>query len=501
MSADSAVTYSSAPYPPKYVPRDHVPVFVPEFEHPEDLVPAEGEAPTFPLPPGFLSPRIRSLSPRALGAEMNAIASSFHRSLHPSGTPPLLPISTSSTSRRAGIPEADTPPWNRPLLATPRPRCEVGESSATAVRRLGPTMAHGVDCSYVETRHRDTEKRMMAALELVNRRVSYQVDVCTRESSEFCTRHHDAQKDRAVLRAEIEVLRNERLAYEQEGIQTREALARSDAHCRALEAQVTVLETQARRLEWQRLVADDFVVDHIMRTQALEAGAHIGTLEDAGKINAECYRARYRKEGDGMQHYKDWIRGNLGERCGCHVFLAQISATKEDDKPEGTQVKDVLIVQDFPKVFPENLPGQPPARQVEFPIDLIPGVAPVARAPYRLAPSEMKELSGQLQDFSDKGFIRPNSSPWETSVLFVKKKDGSFRMCIVYRESNKLTVKYRYPLPRIDDLFDQLQGSSFYSKIDLRSGYHQFRVREQDISKAAFRTLYGHYELQLCLLD
>nr|GFA67294.1 putative reverse transcriptase domain-containing protein [Tanacetum cinerariifolium] len=186
---------------------------------------------------------------------------------------------------------------------------------------------------------------------------------------------------------------------------------------------------------------------------------------------------------------------------GCHVFLAQISATKEDDKPEGTQVKDVPIVQDFPKVFPENLPGQPPARQVEFPIDLIPGVAPVARAPYRLAPSEMKELSGQLQEFSDKGFIRPNSSPWETSVLFVKKKDGSFRMCIVYRESNKLTVKYHYPLPRIDDLFDQFQGSSIYSKIDLRSGYHQFRVREQDILKAAFRTLYGYYELQLCLLD
>nr|GFB68358.1 putative reverse transcriptase domain-containing protein [Tanacetum cinerariifolium] len=163
------------------------------------------------------------------------------------------------------------------------------------------------------------------------------------------------------------------------------------------------------------------------------------------------------------------------------------------------QVKDVPIVQDFPKVFPENLPGQPPARPVEFPIDLILGVAPVARAPYRLAPSEMKELSGKLQEFFDKGFIRPSSSPWETPVLFVKKKDGSFRMCIDYRESNKLTVKYHYPLPRIDDLFDQLQGSSIYSKIDLRSGYHQFRVREQDIPKTAFRTLYGHYEFSVML--
>ncbi|GJX09461.1 putative reverse transcriptase domain-containing protein [Tanacetum coccineum] len=143
------------------------------------------------------------------------------------------------------------------------------------------------------------------------------------------------------------------------------------------------------------------------------------------------------------------------------------------------------------------MPGLPPARPVEFQIDLIPGAAPVARAPYRLAPSEMKELSEQLQELSDKGFIRPSSSPWGAPVLFVKKKDGSFRMCIDYRELNKLTVKNRYPLPRIDDLFDQLQGSSIYSKIDLRSGYHQLRVREQDIPKTAFQTRYGHYEFQV----
>nr|GFA45630.1 putative reverse transcriptase domain-containing protein [Tanacetum cinerariifolium] len=140
----------------------------------------------------------------------------------------------------------------------------------------------------------------------------------------------------------------------------------------------------------------------------------------------------------------------------CHVFLAQISATKEDDKPERKQVKDIPIVQDFPEVFPEDLPRLPLARPVEFQIDLIPRAAPVARAPYRLAPSEMKKLSEQLQELSDKGFIRPSSSPWGAPVLFVKKKDGSFRMCIDYRELNKLTVKNRYPLPRIDDLFDQL---------------------------------------------
>nr|GEX18403.1 putative reverse transcriptase domain-containing protein [Tanacetum cinerariifolium] len=140
--------------------------------------------------------------------------------------------------------------------------------------------------------------------------------------------------------------------------------------------------------------------------------------------------------------------------------------------------------------------GIPPARQVEFQIDLVPGAAPVARAPYRLAPSEMKKLAKQPQELSDKGFIRPNSSPWGAPVLFVKKKDGSFRMCIDYRELNKLTVKNRYSLPKIDDLFDQLQGSSVYLKMDLRLDYHQLRVREEDIPKTPFRTRYGHYEFQ-----
>ncbi|GJR22013.1 putative reverse transcriptase domain-containing protein [Tanacetum coccineum] len=182
---------------------------------------------------------------------------------------------------------------------------------------------------------------------------------------------------------------------------------------------------------------------------------------------------------------------------GCPIFLAHVTTKKAEDKSKEKRLEDVPIVQDFPEVFPEDLPGIPPTRQVEFQIDLIPGAAPVARAPYRLAPSEMKELSDQLKELSDKGFIRPSSSPWGAPVLFVKKKDGSFRMCIDYRELNKLTVKNRYPLPRIDDLFDQLQGSSVYSKIDLRSGYHQLRVREEDIPKTAFRTRYGHYEFQV----
>nr|GFC20919.1 putative reverse transcriptase domain-containing protein [Tanacetum cinerariifolium] len=138
-----------------------------------------------------------------------------------------------------------------------------------------------------------------------------------------------------------------------------------------------------------------------------------------------------------------------------------------------------------------------PTRQVEFQIDLIPGAAPVARAPYRLAPSEIKELSDQLKELFDKGFIRPSSSPKGAPVLFVKRKDRSFQMCIDYQELNKLTVKNRYLLPRIDDLFDQLRGLSIYSKIDLRSGYHQLRGREEDIPKTAFRTRYDHYEFQV----
>nr|GEX00565.1 putative reverse transcriptase domain-containing protein [Tanacetum cinerariifolium] len=170
----------------------------------------------------------------------------------------------------------------------------------------------------------------------------------------------------------------------------------------------------------------------------------------------------------------------------CQVYLAQVMSKKEEDKSEEKRLEDVPIVRNFSEVFPEELPGLPPTRQVEFQIDLVPGAAPVALAPYRLALSEMQELSAQLQELSDKGFIRLSSSPWGAPVLFVKKKDGYFRMCIDYRELNKLTVKNRCPLPRIGDLFDQLQGSRVYSKIDLRPGYHQLRIRDEDIPNTAF---------------
>ncbi|GJY72835.1 putative reverse transcriptase domain-containing protein [Tanacetum coccineum] len=143
------------------------------------------------------------------------------------------------------------------------------------------------------------------------------------------------------------------------------------------------------------------------------------------------------------------------------------------------KLEDILVVREFPDVFSEDLSGLPPSREVEFRIDLISGAMPVAKSPYRLAPTEMQELSNQLKELQDTGFIRPSSSPWGAPVLFVKKKDGSFRMCIDYRELNKLTIKNRYPLPRIDDLFDQLQGSRYFSKIDLLSGYHQLRYAKK----------------------
>ncbi|KAL0557201.1 hypothetical protein IC582_005719 [Cucumis melo] len=175
---------------------------------------------------------------------------------------------------------------------------------------------------------------------------------------------------------------------------------------------------------------------------------------------------------------------------GTWGILASVVDTIEVD----VSLSSEPVVRDYPDVFPEELPGLPPHREVEFAIELEPGTVPISRAFYRMAPAELKELKVQLQELLDKGFIRPSVSPWGAPVLFVKKKDGSMRLCIDYRELNKVTVKNRYPLPRIDDLFDQLQGATVFSKIDLRSGYHQLRIKDGDVPKTAFRSRYGHYE-------
>ncbi|GJV09330.1 putative reverse transcriptase domain-containing protein [Tanacetum coccineum] len=726
MSADFAVTYTSiysearswsilsenpyeeavrqlleqAPHSPEYVPdpielEDHVPVYIPKPEHPEDLVPAEDEAPI-----------------EAYLTKMRAAVPSTYHPLLLSGTPPLLPIPlpAPSTSRRDDIPEADMPPPKRLLLTAPRPGCEVGESStAAAARQPGPTMAHRVDCSSVDTvktRVRDTERRMMAALEVVNLRISYQVDVRSRESSEFYSLHHDAQKDHAAVRVEIEVLRRDRLAYEQESMETLQALARSEAYSRALEARVTVLETQARCHEWQRQDADDRATRHIMRIQALEAGECDDTLEDTGVVavmaEAEASRVRngYNSNSSGPRpaqairecsysellkcqpvdfkstegvvgltrwfekmesvfsvsnctascqvkfatcnlqdnaltwwnahvktttpeaaHAMPWAtlkkmmtdkycsRGEI-KKIETKIWNLKVKGTdvvaynrrfhvkaskpktmqeaiefttklmdekthaygkrqvekkrkyddlsKNNSKPTTSRNKSQNTVilhagnsdrkpyagikkptansstittnnnnnnQKRGKVPPAKVMvvgnARKPRQITSLRFDAIVGMNWLAKYqavivcdekivripwgnetliihgdgsnhgnvtqlniisctktqkymqkgfPIFLAHVTTKEVEDkQLKELSDKGFIRPGSSPWGAPVLFVKKKDRSFRMCIDYQELNKLTVKNRYPLPRINDLFDQLQGSSVYLKIDLRN--------------------------------
>jgi hypothetical protein len=199
-----------------------------------------------------------------------------------------------------------------------------------------------------------------------------------------------------------------------------------------------------------------------------------------------------------------------------HVLLDISSRTMEIDSPEyeptvlylppreyihsctyaatGIKLKDIPIVSEYPDVFPDDLTGMPPDRDIEFIIELQPSTAPISKRSYRMAPNELAELKIQLQDLLDKGFIRPSASPWGCPALFVKKKDNSLRLCVDYHPLNAVTIKNKYPLPHIDILFDQLAGAKVLSKIDLCSGYHQIKIRPSDIPKTAFSTRYGLYE-------
>jgi hypothetical protein len=177
-------------------------------------------------------------------------------------------------------------------------------------------------------------------------------------------------------------------------------------------------------------------------------------------------------------------------RKGCKLYA--ILALNEKGVAEG--LEHLPVVKEFADVFPEELPGMPPERELEFTIDLKPGTEPIARTPYRMSTPELQELKMQLKELLDLGLIRPSVSPWGAPVIFIRKKDGSWRLCIDYRQLNKATIKNQYPLPRIDDLFDQMKGATVFSKIDLRSEYHQLRIKEDDIPKTAFKTRFGHYE-------
>jgi hypothetical protein len=171
---------------------------------------------------------------------------------------------------------------------------------------------------------------------------------------------------------------------------------------------------------------------------------------------------------------------------GCHQMAI--------DSSEADPLETIKVVSEFLDVFPKDLPGMTPERKVEFAIELLPGTAPISKRAYRVSGPELVELKKQIDELSEKGYIRPSTSPWVALVLFVEKKDGTRRMCIDYRALNEVTIKNKYPLPRIEDLFDQPRGASVFSKIDLRSGYHQIRIRPSDIPKTTFITKYGLYE-------
>ncbi|KAL2246063.1 UNVERIFIED_CONTAM: Transposon Tf2-12 polyprotein [Sesamum indicum] len=184
----------------------------------------------------------------------------------------------------------------------------------------------------------------------------------------------------------------------------------------------------------------------------------------------------------------DWLAQH--KAIGCEAYLAHVVDTEKVNPT----LEEIPVVRDFPEVFPDDLPGLPPHREVDFAIETLTRVAQISITPYRMALVELHELKKQIEELLGKGFIRPSTSPWGAPVLFVKKKDGSMRLCVDYRQLNRVTVKNKYPLPRIDDLLDQLKGAIIFSKIYLSSGYWQLRIAENYIPKTTFRTRYGHYE-------
>nr|GEY51590.1 putative reverse transcriptase domain-containing protein [Tanacetum cinerariifolium] len=371
--------------------------------------------------------------------------------------------------RRDDILKEDMPPRRRFVLTAPPPGCDVTESFVAAraprgqynfvdtvetgqgliyspchdTRTIARATNRAEDVGYVRALQA-SERRMMTSIEEVNLRVSYQA---------------------------------QRTAYETELQEVHHAYLSSKAQNRALLARLETLETHMSRMKWQCQSTKDLAVTQMMRIHTLEARARTDTVEDASSSCAALtwWNGHVRTLGHDAAYAMTWktlkkklmdkycSKGNGDNQreesrlniisCtkaqeylskGRDVFLAHVIAKEAKDKSEGKRLEDVPVVRDFPKVFPKDLPGIPPTRPVEFQIDLVPGVVPVARAPYRLAPSEMKELAKQLQELSDKGFIRPSSSPWVAPVLFVKKKDESFRMCIDYRELNKLMKMYMF---------------------------------------------------------
>ena len=249
-----------------------------------------------------------------------------------------------------------------------------------------------------------------------------------------------------------------------------------------------MVEISGRRLFFDLMIMDLLQYDVILGIDWL---SHYKALFDCEKKTVTLTT----KEGEIITFIGDQGQSNpqlAFDKKGINysMMIANLALAETKD----VDIEPIPVVNQFKDVFPEDLFKLPPEREVEFAIEVFPGTTPISIPPYRMAPKELEELKAQIDELRTKGFIRPSVSPWGAPALFVKKKDGSLRMCIDYRKLNRVTVKNKYPLPRIDDLFDQLGGCEFFSKIDLRSGYHQLRVKKEDIQKTAFKSRYGHYE-------
>nr|GEW55200.1 putative reverse transcriptase domain-containing protein [Tanacetum cinerariifolium] len=362
-----------------------------------------------------------------------------------------FPLSSSlpSTSGSESIPEADIPLRKRARFTTPTGGYKVGESSVVAAaRQIRPALT-------IADRRR-ADDRLMALIDQGGAAAMAEAEASRvrngygrngsgprlAQAVHECT-YLDFLKSACQVKYAICTLQGVALTWWNSHVKT-----------------VTLEVSQA--LPWKTLkkMITDKVEKYIGGVPDTIHGsvkaAKPKTMQEAIEFATELMDKRIR---DAVENKRKFEAQKYMSK-GYHVFLANITSTKDEDKSKGKQLEDVPVVREFLKVFPEDLSGILPTRQVEFRIDLVPGTAPVARAPYRLAPSEMKELADQLQELTDKD----------------------------YQELCKLTVKNRYPLPKIDDLFDQLQGSSVYSKTDLRSGYHHLRVQAEDIPKTAFRT-------------
>nr|GEY44526.1 reverse transcriptase domain-containing protein [Tanacetum cinerariifolium] len=573
-----------------------------------DLVPAEEEAPASLLPPGFLSPRIRPLRPRALGAEMNAIASSLYHSLHPSGTPPLLPIplSTPSTSRRAGIPEADTPSQNRPLLTTPRPGCEgirgtscsVGDSCAQIMARTRrghtppPINPNNMTPEAVQTMIDQALLRNSGggdgshSSHAENPRNMHTAHPCCYTDFMKCHPLNFKGTEGTIgLTRWIEKMES---VFNISGCAVENQV--KFATCTLLDATLTWWNSQIRTLgpdaytmTWirendipaytNRLQELALICTKFVSNETEKVDKYISGLPD--NIYGNVKSSKPKTLDETIELANDLIDQKLPEEQEWGKWDAQgwvyaVGNAKRNGNAAGNQDSDVVtgtfllnnryasilfdigadrsfVSTAFSSLIDIISTPLDNHYDVELADGKIVGINPIIRGctlnflnhPFTidLMPIELGSFDAVIgMDWlrryhavivCDEKLVRvpfgnetlvfrgaecyigresrltEDDKPERKQVkdvpivqdfpeVFPEDLPGAFRQ----RELHKLTVKNHYPLPRIDDLFDQLQGSSIYSKIDLRSGYHQLRVREQDILKTAFRTRYGHYEFQ-----